>query len=245
MAVVTAWNIRQGGGDRAQRIVDALVAVDTDVAVLGEWRATSPNRLVERLAEVGYVHTIQQPDPLGGYAAVLVASRVPIESGANVYADESEGHRFVEFRAAGIPHVIAGALIPAHESGTDRKDRFWQYVVEEWAPSVAHEPALLCGDLNTGLHYRDELGATIRCSDQMESLYRAGWRDGWIERNRSARPPATWYSPGYDNPFRLDHAILSPAAIRVRSVEYPTRIGDDDVLGPGGLSDHLPLVVTL
>lgn len=245
MTVVTAWNIRQGGGDRAPRIVDALVATGADVAVLSEWRATSRNRLIDHLGNAGYVHTIERPDPEGGYAALLIASRLSIESGANSYLDVRDGHRFVEFRVTGVPHLIAGALIPGHESDNDRKASFWNYIVDEWAPSVGDEPALLCGDLNTGLHYRDELGATFTCSDQMESLYRGGWRDGWIERNRSSRPPATWYSPGYDNPFRLDHAILSPTAKRAQEVEYPTQIGDDQVLGPGGLSDHLPLVVTL
>lgn len=75
---VTAWNVRQGGGDRALRIIDAL---ETDITILGEWRATSPNRLAERLAAAGYEHQPANPDPGGGYAGLLVASKRPVDPG--------------------------------------------------------------------------------------------------------------------------------------------------------------------
>jgi exodeoxyribonuclease III len=246
MTTVTAWNIRQGGGDRASRIVRSLVELDTDVAILSEWRATSPNDLISHLRNAGYVHCLEQPDPDGGYAAVLVASRVAISPGGNSYDDHGDGHRFVEFRITDTDHLIAGVLIPGHEPANDRKHvGSGEYLVEEWAPTVSGSPALLCGDFNTGLHYRDELGATFECAEQLAALYDAGWRDAWLERNRQSRPPATWFSPGYDNPFRLDHALLSPASKRARAVDYPSSIGGHQVLGTDGLSDHVPVVITL
>ncbi len=88
--------------------------------------------------------------------------------------------------------------------------------VNTWAPQIdqAHCSA---GDLNTVLHYRDELGATLQCPhDQHAQLEAAGWRDAWIERNPTRRPLGTWFSPGYSNPFRFDHASLSPTAPRTR-----------------------------
>ena len=81
--------------------------------------------------------------------------------------------------------------------------------------------------------------------DQHRQLEAAGWRDAWIERNPRRRPPGTWFSPKYDNPFRLDHALLSPDAPRSRHVDYPSAIDGQNVLGRGGLSDHLPVVVKL
>lgn len=77
----------------------------------------------------------------------------------------------------------------------------------------------------------------------MESLESRGWRDAWIERNRSTRPPGTRFSPNGGNPFRLDHAILSPAAKRAKSVDYPDMVGDRSVLEAPNVSDHLPLTI--
>ena len=245
MTIVTAWNIRQGGGDRVHRIVQSLVKLGTDIAILSEWRATSPNDIIGHLRSAGYAHCLERPDPDGGYAAVLVVSRVPIVPGENSYDDDGDGHRFVEFRITDTDHLIAGVLIPGHEPENDRKQRFWRYLVEQWAPTVSGSPALLCGDFNTGLHYRDELGATFECAEQLEAMYHAGWRDAWIERNQKSRPPATWFSPKYDNPFRLDHALLSPMSKRARHVNYPEGVSGQQVLGAHGLSDHRPIVITL
>jgi exonuclease III len=107
-------------------------------------------------------------------------------------------------------------------------------------------PTLLIGDLNTGLHYRDEPGATFDCSEAMVELQQRGWTDAWIEQGRGKRPPASWWSPGYKTPYRLDHALLSPVSSRATTVEYPTHLDGDRMLcGRGALSDHTPLVVTL
>jgi exodeoxyribonuclease III len=238
---VTAWNVRQGGGERAQRIVDAIATLQTDVAILSEWRANARNGLAARLEAAGFVHQVARPDPLGKYASILVASRRRIEVGPIVYTDVDDGHRFCHVVVDGWS--IGGAYIPGHEDWNDRKQRFWSFILATWAEQVAG-PALLCGDLNTGLWYRDEPGATLCCHDQHAALEHAGWRDAWIERNRQARPPATWFSPT-GNGFRLDHALLSPNAPRSRRVDYPREIGDASVLGRGGLSDHLPLVISL
>lgn len=241
---VTAWNLRQGGGNRAQRIVDALGELGTDIAVLGEWRATSPNQIAKRLEDAGFEHQIDTPDPVGGYAGLLVASKRPIGSGAITYDDPVDGHRFQHIEVTGTKWTIGAAYIPGFERDTDRKRRYWDFLVETWAPQTTGA-ALLCGDLNTGQHYRDELGATLVCHEQHQRLEASGWRDAWIERNRTRRPPGTWFSPGYSNPFRLDHAILSPSAPRASHVDYPSTIAGENVLGTGGLSDHLPVVIRL
>lgn len=241
---ITAWNVRQGGGDQVQRIVQALEHLQTDIAVVSEWRATSPNGFTQLLAEAGYSHQVAEPDPSGGYASVLVASKRPITKGEVFYGDATDGHRFQHVDVLGTSWSIAAAYVPGFEHGSDRKERFWRFLLDRLGSDVAN-PTLLCGDLNTGLHYRDELGATFRSHQQQGELERAGWRDAWIERNPTQRPPGTWFSPQYNNPFRLDHALLSPAAPRAVSVDYPSAIAEEPVLGAGGLSDHLPLVVRL
>ena len=128
----------------------------------------------------------------------------------------------------------------------ERKPAFWRFLVNDVEPVLRDVPAVVVGDLNTGLHYRDEPGATLVCAAEMAEFETRGWRDGWISRNPLARPPATWWSPQAKTPYRLDHALVSPASPRLRHVDYPERLDNGTpFVGPGGLSDHLPLVIDL
>ena len=78
---------------------------------------------------------------------------------------------------------------------------------------------LLTGDLNTGLHYRDQPGADFECADLMAEFESRGWRDAWIERNRDQRPPISFMTTAKIG-IRLDYAYLSPKAPRARDVDY-------------------------
>lgn len=196
------------------------------------------------MTDAGYERQIGKPDPVGGYAGLLVASKRPIQAGGIVYDDPTDGHRFQHIEVTGTPWVIGAAYIPAHERDTDRKRRYWDFIVNTRAPQTT-QPALLCGDLNTGLHYRDELGATLQCQDRRSQLEASGWRDAWIEKNPRRRPPGTWFSPGYDNRSGSNmrfsaRTLLEPAASTTRPRSTTKR-----VLGKGGMSDHLPVVVEL
>src|ERR1700757_1189472 len=71
-----AWNIRQGGGSRLPRIVDALKRHDADIVVLSEYRGgLSAPRLCAALHALGYRHatTLVPPPSRNG---VLVAARL-------------------------------------------------------------------------------------------------------------------------------------------------------------------------
>ncbi len=240
---ITAWNILQGGGDRVSRILDALEVLNTDMAILGEWRSTSPNDVLGRIKARGFVHTIERPDPAGGYAAVLVASRRPFVLEPCAYVDDDDGHRFSALSIEGVS--VGAAYVPGSEPGKDRKKRFWEFLLSEWAPTVSGRPALLIGDLNTGKHYRDELGATFTCSEYLDHFEALGWRDAWIERNARTRPPATWTSSNGGNPFRLDHALVSASMPKPKAIEYPEIVGSVPIFGSPRISDHLPVTITL
>jgi hypothetical protein len=79
----------------------------------------------------------------------------------------------------------------------------------------------------------------------MSELQTRGWRDAWIERNPTSRPPASWWSPKFANPFRLDYALLSPVSPRPRKVEYLTEHAGTALTGKGALSNHAALLVDL
>ena len=61
---VVAWNIRAGGGIRADAIARQIARWQPDVAVLSEFRATPPSvRLAGRLAASGLTHQLATCDP--------------------------------------------------------------------------------------------------------------------------------------------------------------------------------------
>lgn len=237
---VMAWNVLQGGGERAARLAEAVRTVGPDVLMVTEYRHRAKHRLAERLAESGLVHQIEDADP-AGYAGMLTASRHPLTPGDVAFGSETDSHRFRHLVVRGWD--LVSAYVPGMSAEANRKEKYWQFLVDQAGPALAQRKCLITGDLNTGLHYRDEPGATLTCANHMQALFDAGWRDAWVERNRRSRPPGTWIS-NTGSPFRLDHAFLSPAAPKAR-VDYPPMIDTEKVLGRGGLSDHLPVVVRL
>ena len=116
---------------------------------------------------------------------------------------------------------------------------------------------MLIGDFNTGLHYIDEIGATLSCADEMLKLIEMGWCDAF----RKCYPKSivhSWWShknDGSRNGFRLDHAFVTPVLREhIISCKYINKI-DDYLLvdnysrypktANNPISDHAGLIVQL
>jgi exodeoxyribonuclease III len=254
---VVGWNVRQGGGaPRAPKLVAALISLAADVVVIGEYRPSSP--LSTLLVGRGWKHQVGMPDPTpGGNGAVLVVSRHPLREVEPRYLAPHAKHGWVNVEVVDSGWVVAGALIP----GTDgrnperrkKKEQFWNFVVSEFAPASANRPTLLIGDLNTGLHGIDEKGATLVCAEDMAALRHSGWIDVWHALHPNGRPPPSWWS-NRGNPFRLDHAFLSPCSPAAVGIDYPAEIDGVPTTRAGApraatecppLSDHVPVVIDL
>lgn len=241
---VLAWNIRQGGGRRRQAAIAEYVrSVDADVVVISEYNPEVRDDLAQRLAD-RYV-AVDHPAGFGsGHTNVLV-----LTAGEHSLRDElapwtgPDAHRLVHVEVAGW-HII-GCYIPGKASG-QRKLDFWRHLVEVAGPTMKDLPAVIVGDLNTGLHEIDEPGRDFVCADDMARLYESGWRDAWAECQPGVRPPGTWWSH-VGNPFRLDHAILSPAAPKGATVRYDQQVAGIGHPGFGwrNLSDHAALILDL
>ena len=244
---VVAWNVcKGGGGPLIDRRVASLVALEPTVIVLSEHRSTG--RLRDALEAAGFEVAFDGVDPTGGFAGLLVGTTAGVQATLRTdltFTSSGDGHRFAVVDVDGWS--IAAAYVPGYERHSTRKADFWSYLLWEMEPALHACPAMLCGDLNTGLHYRDELGATFECAEHLATLYERGWRDAWIERNRRSRPPASWCSPqAAHNPYRLDHAILSPASPKAKTVAYVTDLAHGRAMsGPGQLSDHAAIVIDL
>ena len=239
---VLAWNIRQGGGrTRQAAIADYVRSVNADVVVISEYSPGVENNLAVRLADR---YTVVETMHGTGHTNVLVLAPSTHSVAARLEPMPGpDSHRLVQVEVDGWQ--IFGCYLPGKATG-QRKLDFWRHLVDVVGPTMRDVPAVIIGDLNTGLHEWDEPGRDFVCADDMAALYASGWRDAWADCNPGVRPPGTWWSR-VGNPFRLDHAILSPAAPRCTSIRYESEvagIGHPD-FGWRSLSDHAALIIDL
>ena len=159
------------------------------------------------------------------------------------YGSPVDGHRFVHGCIPAFGWEIGAVYVPNTATRSTAKQDMWRFMTDYAAPALRERRALLIGDFNTGLPFRDELGKTLQGATDMQRVLDSGWRDAWMVLNPGdPRPQASWWSTA-GNPFRLDHCFLSPVAPDPTSVAYPTEVGGVATVGRDGLSDHTPLIV--
>jgi len=211
---VVAWNICAGGGRRGEALAAQLRRWRPDVAALCEFRATPPSvALARALAGLGLSHQLATAHPAAASAnGLLVASRWPLRRIRDRHAPREPGRFLLVAVAAPRPFALGAMHVPNRVTG-----RKWPFldavlaVAERWRGG----PALLLGDTNSGRPGIDEESPAFneREGSWIESLERAGWRDGFRHLRGAARA-YTWYSPNAGNGFRLDQAFLNPGLLR-------------------------------
>jgi exonuclease III len=239
-----AWNIRAGGGRRADAIARQLARWGADVVALSEFRGTAPScALAAALAAHGLRHQITTADPRRpAVNGLLVAARSPLR---RLRLTGAPGHlaRWVAAVVDGpVPLVVGAMHVPNRAEG--RKYEFLNAVLT-CARGWARGPALFVGDTNCGRRGLDEQVPAFNAREE-------AWIDaltacGWVDAFRHTRPDArtyTWYSPNGRHGFRIDQAFVNAALLaRLRGAAYVwggPRRGRRDAL-----SDHAALVVDL
>ncbi|HUS06196.1 MAG TPA: endonuclease/exonuclease/phosphatase family protein [Bryobacteraceae bacterium] len=239
-----AWNIQHGGGNRIEKLCSALIAHNPDIIALTEFRTKPGARIVSALSEAGWVYSAGT-DPMGSDNGICVLSRNPLLRGVSAELPKENSARWLnlELPSHGMGfaavHVLTSVPGSSHPPGV-AKARFWDAILRS-ALNRREEPFMFIGDFNTGRHQHDELGKTFVCAEHFERLTASGWIDAWRHIN-GAGLEATWYSrlPGgcRGNPFRLDHAFVSPALLpRLRNCYYSHTERE------AGISDHSMIVV--
>lgn len=242
---IVAWNIRAGGGVRADAIARAVAGWAPDVGVLSEFRGTPPSlELAQALAARGLVHQLTTADPRRPRTnALLVASRWPLARVSLRGAPSEPCRWLVAAVEAPRPLVIGAMHVPNRVTG--RKYPFLDSVLacaRRWRLG----PALLVGDTNSGRRGLDEEVPAFNEREEawIDALSGCGWVDTFRHQRAKARA-YTWYSPNGRNGFRIDQSFVNaPLLARLERTAYvwarPTPRARRDAL-----SDHAAVLVEL
>ena len=237
---VVAWNIRAGGGIRAERIARQIHRWNADVVALSEFRATEAScRLAVALRAAGLSFQITTARE-GPANALLVASRWPLRRVRLARAPVEAG-RWLTTRVDGpLPFLLGAMHVPNRI--TRRKWPFLASVLT-CAQGFRGGPALFVGDTNSGRRGLDEQVPAFNAIEEgwIDGLAGCGWQDAF----RFLRPDArayTWHAPNGGNGFRIDQAFVNAALLaRLKDAAYVW--GGPRRARRTALSDHAALLI--
>jgi len=224
------WNARHGGGARAQAFAEQILEFDPDIVVITEFRNNAAGQTIKDIISSGGLSHHSDVDIPPRKNAVLVASKLPFSTrqipGLGRHAHRGVWARFSEMD-------VLGFYFPQRYE----KTRVFDAIYSLDRASLSKN-TLIMGDLNTGQHYVDEIGATFYASQQFDGLSQIGWRDIWRTRNPTRRE-YSWFS-NTGNGFRVDHAFATP-----NFDELVEHVFYDHTVREQGLSDHSALIVDI
>jgi exonuclease III len=244
---IVSWNIRAGGGRRAEEVAAALASWAPDIAVLAEFRGTpASGAILARLADCGLTYAVSLTDARKPAAnGLALASRLPFRR-YHARGRPGETGRWLAVEVTGAqPLLLAAVHIP--NEVTRRK---WPYMeaVMGVARAWRSRTAIIAGDTNSGRPVVDEENPVFgpRYAAWFDGLEALGWRDAF-RHVRGARREYTWYSPNGGNGFRIDQAFVSRRLVdRVRDVEHVWAVaGGEGAVRRDALSDHAALIIDL
>lgn len=266
---IVSWNIRAGGGVRAQQIASQLAAWRTDIAVLLEFRGTEASTQIAALLHsygLGYQRTtVDRDNP--AVNSVLIASRWPMRRVHLQHAPDNPRRWLHVNIAAPEPVALMGIHIPNRSTGI--KYPFMESVidvVQKWRGP----PAIIAGDTNSGLIGVDEESPAFNKTEDgwIRTLQQLNWIDIFrhqttdnqaipdhtnsdLAARKQTAPdaelkdsPYTWYSPNGRNGFRLDQMFLERRILQ-RHSRFSHCWGGDTTERLESLSDHAALILDL
>lgn len=252
---IVSWNIRSGGGKRAEQIHAQLSRWQPDIVAFNEFRGTPASQaLAQQLANDGLHHQLSTVDPDAlPKNALLIASRFPLEQ-IDLPEAPAEPTRWLLARVQSNHPLCIGAMhIP--NCVTKRKFPFYDgvlRVIDSWTTTHKLGPGLMIGDTNSGEPGIDGNAAVFskRETEWFQQVQDRGWCD--LFRHLHGREIAyTWYSHK-NNGYRLDQAFLNVELMeRAQTMRYEwgqpleEKKGKEIKKRRDALSDHAAMVLDL
>jgi len=232
---ILSLNIRQGGGKRAQTLLDWTFSHAPDVVVFLEWRNNAIGQGILKTFRAEGFATATACRNKPGSNGLLIAAKRAFDSQRITLRASDKGELLIAQIPLGF-RILAG-YYPYNQS----KGPFFRLCMDE-ASRAREVPMLLIGDLNTGRNDLDVEGngARFHCADLFESLEsQAGLSDLWRATN-GKHQEWTWRSR--TNGFRIDHAFGNEPLVERFG---PVRCHYDHAPRETRLTDHSALLVEL
>ena len=226
-------NVLHGGGPRAPKLLDWLISMDADLAVIPEWRNNTPGGVIKRSFEARGHYVATQCASAMRANGVLVTARQKFRARRMTPLGSSKGELLLADFASGW------SLLAAYFPQGKAKIPFFMSCIDA-AKRSDDVPFLLIGDFNTGRNGADVegTGTPFVCSDLFDALQtQGGLVDLWRVEHGEKRE-WSWRSPL--NGFRVDHAFANPAFRR----RFPAmHCMYDHATRETGLTDHSALIL--
>jgi exodeoxyribonuclease III len=226
---VMTFNIRQGGGDRNERIINSIAIHNPDILVLTEFRENKNSQYFKTsLSELGYLNSAVASIEKGLNTVCLASKRSFVPETFHKELN-GEGHRLI------VGYFNALTVVGVYFAQKQEKEILFNFLNDN-ASALLNKNCLIIGDFNTGKHFVDEVGKTFYCDRDFENLERNGFIDTWRSRNIETQE-YSWVS-NVGNGFRIDHAFASPDLNEiVESVFYSHKEREN------GISDHSAMII--
>jgi exonuclease III len=224
---LVSLNLRFGGQDRTDSILDYLMDHDADLLVLGEFQDNKNGlKIKETLKKEGFTCITSDDDLLG----VLVASKYP-------FSLIMRERRLVGIELSDSMLTVLGVYVPTGSKDKRFKDAVWQKILK-FALENRNTPCIITGDFNSCTK-NDSMNRSHYSADELEKLINIGWIDGWANYNDNDSERYTWYSD-YGNGFRFDYVFISPGLAKNIDLK---KVYHDSKKREEGMSDHSPLIM--
>lgn len=241
---LVSWNIRAGGGKRAEGIVKQIQDWQPDIVALSEFRGTEASVwIAAQLKSLGLYYQRTTTDPSNpAVNSLLLASRWPLRI-VNLKNAPKNPRRWLHANVASpVPITVIAIHIPNRSTGL--KYPFLDATIntiKQWRGP----PAVILGDTNSGcIDIDEESPAFNKIEDQwIRTMDQLQWKDAFRHLHKNKRR-FTWYSPNGRNGFRLDQAFLHPA-LHSKLNRFDYIWGGDTSVRRDILSDHASIVMDL
>jgi exonuclease III len=228
---ILCLNVRSGGGQRWQSILDFADARGTDVIVFTEWRCGVEGGSAENWASSRGMRWARANEG-ATRNGVFVAAKENFDSTSVPPGPESAGTLLrVQFDV----WTMLACYFPQGRA----KSRYFD-ACRDVAEAVSAKPFLIVGDLNTGNQVADRTptGERYACAERFDWLSEAGGLvDLWRRTNGAAAREWRWLTS--KNGFRLDHAFGNGPLVK----RFDPSCQYDDAPRKIGFSDHSAVLV--